>query len=178
MFGSIVMTTERSFGLLLFGGVLVLTVSRNTGILGRLNWLSNGIGLRPRKGSTGDFIIRRGNRNFSDDRWKEFVSSQESEEADMRCELEVNNDLGEQVLFCWIMPSGKLRNFSPIHDGSIKDGSVSNCHVEYANTHHAFVCLKQSKRKPMTLSEVAEDVSHNAFNIKIYNFLFIYAPRY
>ena len=152
------MSTERSFGLILFGGVIVLTVSRHTGVLSRFNWISSICRQRDRGGYSGDFIIRGGNRNLQRGGWKEFVSSQESEESDLRCELEIKNEMGEVLVFCWIMPSGKLCNFSPIHDGSIKDGSVSNCHVESANTHHAFVCMKRSRRTPKTISEVSDEV--------------------
>ena len=158
MFGGLKMS-ERTLGLLLFGGVVGLTVSRNTGVLRRFNWISSIYKQKDRDGSTGEFVIRKSNRKFTDSKWRNFASSQVSEEADLRCEIEVKNEMGEVLIFCWIMPSGKLCNFHPIQDGSIKDGSVPKGHVECAYTHHAFVCMKRSKRSPKCLSDVSEEVS-------------------
>lgn len=151
--------SERTLGLLLFGGVVGLTVSRNTGIFSRLNWVGGVFSQKDRNGATGDFVIRRSNSKFQDGNWKEFVSSPVSEESELKCEIEVKNEMGEVLIFCWIMPSGKLCNFFPIQDGSIKDGSVPKGHVECTYTHHAFVCMKRSKRNPKSLSDVSEEVS-------------------
>jgi hypothetical protein len=156
MVSSYLMSSDRAFGLLLFSGAIVLTVSKQTGIFSKLSWIRSAYTQNERDGPNGDFIIRKNKRSSN---WKSFYSSPDAEESDMRCEIELKNDTGDMLVFCWIMPSGKLRNFSPIHDGSIRDNSVPNSHLEYAQIYHAFLCMTKSKRNPKTLSEVSDEVS-------------------
>jgi hypothetical protein len=155
MVSSYLMSSDRAFGLLLFSGVIVLTVSKQSGIFSKLSWIRSVYTQNEREGPNGDFIVRNNKRSNS---WKSFYSSSDAEESDMKCEIEVKNDTGDMLVFCWITPSGKLRNFSPIHDGSIQDNSVPNSHLEYAHIYHAFLCMKKSKRNPQTLPEVADEV--------------------
>jgi hypothetical protein len=154
------MASEKTFGLLIFSGVIVLAVSRNAGILSGINWFNIFKKQKNRNGSSGDFVLR-GSNSCRDHKWKEIVSEEDSryEETDHKCEIEVTNDMKETLVFSWIMPSGKLHHFTPINDGSIEDGSVSNCHVEYTKIYDAFLCIKQSKHSPKTLSEVSDEVS-------------------
>ena len=151
------MSTERAFGLLLFSGVIVMTASKRTGIFSRLNWIKNIISDKDRDGPRGDFIVQSRDKSR---KWKDFYSVTADDEAGMQCELEVKTDTDEVLLLCWITPTGKLCNFTAIHDGSIRDKSVSNCHVELAGVHHAFVCIRRSKRSPKVLSDVTDEVSH------------------
>ena len=59
---------------------------------------------------------------------------------------------------CWIDHTGKLVHYVPVSDGSIKDGSVSNKHVEFAHTYHAFICIRQTKDMASFLSDVTDKV--------------------
>lgn len=49
-------------------------------------------------------------------------------------------------------------HYTPINDGSIKDGSVLDHHIEETQVDHAFVCIKQSKKLPTNLNEVSDEV--------------------
>jgi hypothetical protein len=189
MVSSYLMSSDRAFGLLLFSGAIVLTVSKQTGIFSKLSWIRSVYTQNEREGPNGDFIVRKSKRSNS---WKSFYSSSDAEESDMRCEIEVKNDTGDMLVFCWITPSGKLRNFSPIHDGSIQDNSVPNSHLEYAHIYHAFLCMKKSKRNPQTLPEVADEVLFSkvflmsscipignyilTFFVPAQDFIFVYRP--
>lgn len=175
MFSDFRMSADRAFGFLLFSGVIVLTVSKQTGVFSRLNWISSIYKPKDRNGPNGDFVIGKNGKNS---RWKEFVSSRDAEEAELRCEVEVQNETGEMLVFCWIMPSGKLRNFTPIHDGSIKDNSISNRHVESTFIYHAFVCMKKSRRSPKTLEEVSDEVHPSAIHSKLIFYLCEYEPSF
>ena len=148
------MFADKAIGFLLFSGMIVLTVSRQSGIFRRFNSIRNIYAQKEVEGPNGDFVLRKARRNRL---WRDFVS-EDVGESNSRCEIEVKNDTGEILLFCWIMPTGKLRNFSVILDGSIKDNSCSNCHVEEAQINHAFVCIRKSKRSPKTLTEVSDEV--------------------
>jgi len=80
--------------------------------------------------------------------------------------LNVCNNLKEcAVYLCWVTNNGHLKHYRPIDNGSIIDGSVSNCHSEYSQKGHAFVCFKQ----PTTLPQTLEDLNQR-------DFLFIYRP--
>lgn len=173
MFRFFSMTTDRAFGMLLFSGVIVLTASKRTGIFSRLNWIKNIID-KDRDGPRGDFIVRNSSKNRT---WKDLYSLNDDDEAGLQCELEVKNNTDEVLLLCWITPTGKLCNYAAIHDGSIKDNSVSNCHVESAGTYHAFVCFRRSKRSPKVLSEVADEV-FDYERVTIHNFFVLRRPRF
>ena len=157
MFRFFSMSSDRAFGILLFSGAIVLTASKRTGIFSRLSWIKNILHEKDRDGPGGDFIVRSRDQSR---KWKDFYSVTTDDEAGLHCELEVKNETDEVLLLCWITPTGKLCNYTVIHDGSIKDNSVSNCHVELASTHHAFVCIRRSKRSPKVLSDVADEVFH------------------
>ena len=92
-----------------------------------------------------------------------FSSPDECEGGD--CEMEIINNFDETILVCWIEPNGTLRNFYPINDGSIKDGSVSNKHLEYTFKNHAFVIIRQSDPLPKKVKDIKRE-----------NFLFSYVP--
>ena len=160
------MFADKAIGFLLFSGMIVLTVSRQSGIFRRFNSIRNIYAQKEVEGPNGDFVLRKARRNRL---WRDFVS-ENGGECDSRCEIEVKNETGEILLFCWIMPSGKLRNFTVIHDGSIKDNSCSNCHVEEAHINHAFVCIRKSKRSPKTLTEVSDEVQRLVVHPNASNF--------
>ena len=171
-------TKDRVLGLLLFSGTVSLALGRHLNI--RLGWLFNRRDEKNQQHKTGEFVINGKSRHFTNGDWKEFVSTEEGEQRDEECEIEVVNNLKESLLFCWVDYAGKLHHFHQINDNSIKDGSVSNRHVEFASTHHAFLCLRTSPSSssssygssgignadvPTFLSEVSDD-----------QFVFIYKP--
>ena len=173
-------TKDRVLGLLLFSGTISLALGRHLNI--RFGWLFNRDEKKEHK--TGEFILNGKSRHFTNGDWKDFVSTEEGEQRDEECEIEVVNNLKESLVFCWVDYAGKLHHFNQINDNSIKDGSVSNRHVEFASTHHAFLCLRTSPSSssppssslyrgsgigdddaPKFLSEVSDD-----------QFVFIYKP--
>ena len=172
-------TKDRVLGLLLFSGTISLALGRHLNI--RLGWLFN---RRDEKNQhkTGEFIVHGKSRHFTNGDWKDFVSTEEGEQREEECEIEVVNNLKESLIFCWVDYAGKLHHFHQINDNSIKDGSVSNRHVEFASTHHAFLCLRtptssssssslysnndiENDNVPKFLSDVSDD-----------QFVFIYKP--
>lgn len=80
----------------------------------------------------------------------------DGDERDTGCEMEVVNNSNEVVLFCWVDFEGILHHFYPINDGSIRDGSVTNRHVECAHTRHAFLCIRQSPNLPKRIGDVRD----------------------
>ena len=112
----------------------------------------------------------------SSSRWRLLWSASEDGDADSEmesqsvdddeetaCEVEVTNNSGESLVFCWVGQDGKLHHFYSIHAaGAIKDGSVSNKHVEHTHTGHSFICLRRqhaSQAATSTMRDVdADDV--------------------
>lgn len=114
--------------------------------------------LRKRKISSqnaGDLIIH-GTSRWESNFWR-YLSSSPSENHD--CELEVVNNANEVVIFCWIDFDCVLHHFSPINDRSIRDGSVSNRHMESTSTNHVFVCIKSTPNLPRHVSDIDPKVS-------------------
>lgn len=143
------MTPERrALGLLLFSTVVSLSICAR---LLDLKWLQRMhlSGEKKKEGKTGEFILKGSTTNFVNGRWKAFVSTGEGEERNEECEIEVVNEMKESVVFCWVDECGKLHHFTQINDNSIADASVSHKHVELANTHHAFLCMKVEKEEGM-----------------------------
>ena len=89
--------------------------------------------------------------------WELVVSTFDSSET---CQVVIINNLGRPFIFCWVDGTGKLYHYYPIQDNSIRDGSVSNSHTEYAYVHHTFVGMLQplDDSQPTTLSEIDDQV--------------------
>lgn len=90
-------------------------------------------------------------------------SGDHDDEEETACEVEVINNSGESLVFCWVGQEGKLHHFYSIHAaGAIMDGSVSNTHVEHTHTGHSFICLRRqhaSQAATSTMRDVdADDV--------------------
>ena len=146
------MESTRHLGLILFG-----TLSLSGLILTKgMNWKRNSMLLSPsnnKKGKEHDIILAdKNNDDYVSKTWMNIYSNEKGDLVndgdDDDVELEVINDLNETILLCWVDSTGKLHHYHPISDGSIKDGSVSNRHVEYTNTNDAFVFI----RPPITTS--------------------------
>lgn len=97
--------------------------------------------------------------------WESVISTFDSTQE---CQVVIINNLGRRFTLCWVDSTGKLYHFYPIQDNSIRDGSVSNSHTEYAHANHAFVGFLQSAIGclPTTLSSIADQ-----------DFLFVYRPK-
>jgi hypothetical protein len=119
-------------------------------------------------GDTKDLVIF-GSGEFKTKNWQKrktvnpSSTDGEEETESNECELEVINDLNEPVLLCWVTEKGELKHYHPIFDKSIRDGSVTNNHLEYTHVGHCFVCIKQTTILPKLLKNIKDD-----------NFLFIY----
>lgn len=100
---------------------------------------------------------------IAEESWRELYSDSDSTE---KCHIKVENLFTETILFCWIDEEGKLHHYYPINDGSIKDGSVSNKHVEFSCVGHGFVGLRICDELPKTVA----DITHGSF-------LFYYKPH-
>ena len=133
---------RAAVGLLFFSSVVSVSLGRH---LVELNWFQRRhLKEKEKAGTTGEFVVRGRARNFAEGKWKEIVSTTAGEERNEECEIEVVNEMKESVVFCWVDEHGKLHHFTQVNDNSIKDGSVSNRHVELACTHHAFLCMKSA----------------------------------
>ena len=108
-------------------------------------------------------------RSFFRVRWRNDIKFSsmvyQNELSEAKCEMEIINNFDETVLVCWIDPQGTLRNFYPINDGSIKDGSVSNKHCEFTFRNHSFVVIRQSIPLPQKVKDIKKE-----------NFLLAYTP--
>mmetsp|Transcript_28687 Transcript_28687/g.48174 ORF Transcript_28687/g.48174 Transcript_28687/m.48174 type:complete len:544 (-) Transcript_28687:1119-2750(-) len=125
----------------------------------------------------GDLIVH-GSAAFDLGTWKLKSSSEETEKGSdvelessgnraspKKCELFVVNNGNEKLLFCWVDATGRLRHYRPINDGSIKDKSVPNHHMEHSQTGDHFVCIRNIDPLPMNMREIRED-----------SFVFSYTP--
>jgi hypothetical protein len=113
-------------------------------------------------------LVLANSRLFFGVRWRndiKFSSEDEEELSEAECEMEIINNFDETVLVCWIDPQGTLRNYYPINDGSIKDGSVSNKHCEFTFRNHSFVVIRQSIPLPQKVKDIKKE-----------NFLLAYTP--
>jgi hypothetical protein len=159
---------EKIFGFILFSGFVVLTCNaswmRRTPLLRilRTPQLTNRAAVETDP-SFGNLITTQ-SESFRNNKWRNHVSR--ISEPDTECELEIVNDLDEQIILCWVDETGKLYNYYPVNDRSIKDNSVSNVHVEYTHRGHCFVGMKKCNDAPKSLKEVPDD-----------KFLFIYVPE-
>lgn len=147
---------SKHIGLILFASVCIVSINAKNGFLRSVPmWLNR---KKEDEGFVGDFFMR-GSKN---DDWRRIYSKNDEEfDEEMgfsKCELEIINDLDEVIVFCWVNHTGKLYHFYPINDRSIKDGSVSNAHVEMTHVSHAFVGLKQRSKRPTHLSNVNKEV--------------------
>lgn len=119
-----------------------------------------------------DFI--EDNHNDSKSSWRSISSfDDENDEELMQCEIEVVNDFGKVLLFCWISNDGILCHHYPINDGSIVDGSVSNRHIEYTRVNHAFVCYVAPRESSSNIKKLPETLQ----DIDINDLVFIYQPK-
>jgi len=157
----IVVHQMSRIGAVLFASVTLLTLSSTTSSIFSTSHLlkpfSNMFNLRRRKISSqnaGDLIIH-GTSRWESSFWK-FLSSSSTENHD--CELEVVNNSNEVVIFCWVYFDGALHHFCPINDKSIRDGSVSNQHLESTSTNHVFVCIKSTPNLPRHVSDIDSQV--------------------
>lgn len=153
-------------GTILFASVTLLTLSSSNSIFSShiLKPFSSMFNLRRRKISSqnaGDLIVH-GTSRWESNFWK-FLSSSSSDNHD--CDVEVVNNSNEVVIFCWVDFDGALHHFSPINDRSIRDGSVSNRHVESTATNHVFVCMKSTSSLPRHVSDIDP-----------HNFIFSFRP--
>jgi hypothetical protein len=153
-------TNKKAIGLLLFSGIVIIVSSRRLGIFDIGGWMFNRDKEKSKRtGSTGDFIIAGKTQKFLGGEWRSIKSTSVGEEAGEICEVELVNNTGDTVIFCWVDFEGKLCHYYPVNDGSIRDGSVSNRHDESTVTHHAFVCIKQSADPyPKTVGDIPEEV--------------------
>eukprot|EP01038_Epipyxis_sp_PR26KG_P015047 gene15047-20246_t len=113
------------------------------------------------RGHREGILIVTGSSNDKSGSWKTLHSGQTQNEGDIsppqKCELKIINELDHPVLLCWISYNGELKNFYPINDCSIRDGSVSNSHVEFTYTTHSFVCIKPCEKLPAKISDVTKE---------------------
>lgn len=125
----------KGLGLIIFGSVVIFSVSNHHNLFfGAWNRLRGSL---QREDSRGELILQ-GSEECTRGLWRT-IYSEDVEFSESKCEIEIENDVGTTVIFCWIGNDGKLYHHYPINDGSIKDGSVSNCHVEITKPLHAFV---------------------------------------
>lgn len=92
-------------------------------IHGHLNWKSKVFKQKDHKQneSSGDFVIKGNTRSYREQKWKNLVSLEEDDEEERECQLEIKNDLGEPLLFCWITPRGKrIRKVKSNHENSFE----------------------------------------------------------
>ena len=157
----ILLTEMSRIGAVLFASVTLLTLSSTSSSLFSSHLLKpfrSMFNLRRRKISSqnaGDLIIH-GTSRWESSFWKFLSSSSSSENHD--CELEVVNNSNEVVIFCWVDFDGALHHFCPINDRSIRDGSVSNRHMESTSTDHVFVCIKSTPNLPRHVSDIDSQV--------------------
>lgn len=129
---------NQIFGVALFGGILIICTAKKSFFwnLGRISLTNSNkllfVGTSSREQLRQNFDV-----------------SQTAEP----CELEIINNGNSAITFCWVSPEGNLHHYRRICDTSIKDGSVSNRHVECALTGHVFVGFLGSAR-PNTLDEI------------------------
>lgn len=99
------------------------------------------------------------------------IPSSTSEGSNQPCELFVCNDSGENCVLIWIDLNGNLSSsYRLINGGSIKDGSVSNRHLEYTYAFHSFVVLKESADAyPPKLADIVPQVgaAHELLLLKL-----------
>lgn len=151
-------------GLLLFGSVILLTSASKLSSFPF--FLMNKNKNKRLKGSKEDSEESVGKLTTADSiglfgiRWRnQIMCSLENEEEDAEpCELEVTNNLDEPILVCWIDPKGILHNFYSVNDGSIKDGSVSNKHLEFTFKNHSFVFLRHSEKQPKMVKDIPKEL--------------------
>ena len=113
-------------------------------------------------------LVLPNSRSFFGVDWRsdiKFSSGNDEELSSAECEMEIINNFDETVLICWIDPTGSLRNFYPVNDGSINDGSVSNKHAEFTFRNHSFVVIRQSNPLPKKVKDIKKE-----------NFLLAYTP--
>jgi hypothetical protein len=147
------MSVNVKFGLFLFTLSVTICIAQK---LPMLQYSRNPL-LRKRK-SLEIYLIDNGSSFLrSREVWRAF-KSKNGPNLNVKCELEIRNVCGEVVLLCWIDENGKLYHFRPINDDSIKDGSVSNIHVEFTCTHHAFIIIKRSVNLPKYMTEIPAEV--------------------
>lgn len=152
------MSKSNNLGLILFSSFIVLSLATKHGLMfGAMH------SLKGSESKNADFIIRD-SRSFRSGEWRKIFST-DVEGENTKCEIEICNDLGSTILFCWVANDGKLCHYYPINDGSIKDGSVSNEHVEITCVSHAFVAIRQTGYRPVYLQDVKDEVSRSAISL-------------
>ena len=113
-------------------------------------------------------LIMLNPQDYSENWKKEIKYSSEIkiENSDCKkCEFQIVNNFDETVLICWVEPNGSLRNYYPINDGSIKDGSVTNKRLEFTFVGHTFVMIRVSEPLPKAVKDIKKE-----------NFLLAYTP--
>jgi hypothetical protein len=120
-------------------------------------------------------LVIKSSDDFKSNAWRGYVSIMDAEsedkqvnEDDLRCELEVINDYGKIITICWVSDKGTLHHYYPINDGSIRDGSVRNNHVEYTSAGHSFVAFLQQNDE--TIPKSIRDIKSNRL-------IFLYRPN-
>lgn len=173
------MQAEKYGLLLFFSSVIICSVSaKNNGIIKiGISWFSKMFKQntkQDRHGPSGDFIVKGNNANFTNKKWKENMVSlpSDSRDSDNKCELEIINNLDEIIIFCWIMQDGKLQNFYPINDGSIKDKSVRNNHIELTCQNDSFICLSSAQSSPQRKKKEPQYLK----DVEDKNFVCLYRP--
>jgi len=151
---------EKTFGILLFTGTIIF--SSGSSWIKRLSRFVSMAGARTKSlfgfsksTLSGELIYPDVIMTWHLVKSKNYAVGSQSSFA---CELEVINDSDGEITLCWIGFDGSLQNFRPINDGSIKDGSVANSHLEFTECGHAFACLKSTRAKPKFIENVNSEV--------------------
>lgn len=76
-------------------------------------------------------------------------------DAGKPCLIEIQADLGPNVLFCWVDTGGHLHHYHPVPDGSIHDSSVPRTLKEYTQSGHVFVLFERCHPLPRRLDQVS-----------------------
>jgi len=145
------MDSKKHIGLILFGTlslsgfILTKAISLNKRYTTSLQSPDSNIDNKDKKHEI--VLADKTSNEFINKKWINIVSDIKgdiNENEDI--ELEIINELNETILLCYVDSNGKLHHYYPISDGSIKDGSVCNRHVEFTCSKDSFVLIKPPKQ--------------------------------
>jgi len=153
-----------AFGLLLFGSSIFLTAAVKFGnpipfffMNSRNKRLRNQKDDKDVSDESAGRLIMLNPQDNSENWKKEIKYSSEIEIENSDCEFQIVNNFDETVLICWVEPNGSLRNYYPINDGSIKDGSVTNKRLEFTFVGHTFVMIRVSEPLPKAVKDIKKE---------------------
>ena len=150
------MNSNKAIGLFFFALSLQLTSSRTIFGSKIFKFLSERV-------KDDDEEVKKGDLRLGGDLWYTLYSEDDSGE---KCELEIVNNFVQTILVCWVGTDGNLHHYYPINDGSIRDGSVSNHHVEFTHVGHSFLIIKPCRKLPKKIEDVTDEI-----------FLCLYRPQ-